>query len=258
MDISLQKSFLGLMTLTLLLPLTAPALETKLEASTTTPVCYSQDDLMRDLKYGNCQALSDKKPEDINFCPELSDRMKNNPQGIAMQIFEKINEGNFFSTAMSCKSTANFIEKSMRANSVLESPVLFRFAKKCSSEGILFARIFGAKEVVDKKTKLTPSLVIQKEIDQQNVRLAVETDAPKSTELKKHIDQCNKALLSLSQPQFKLEDIRSLKFPTDAKVVLLKAASKHGLADDSIQRTISSGPATPTVPTTATAVPTGQ
>mgnify|MGYP001550390438 CR=1 FL=1 len=175
-----------------------------------------------------------------------------------MQIFSKINEGHFFATAIDCKPAANFITKSMRANSVLESPVLFRFAKKCNVEGILFARVFGAKETVDKKTKLTPSAVIKNEIDQQNIQLAVETDAPKSTELKKHIDQCNKALVSLTQPQFKLEDIRSLKFPTDAKVVLLKTAAQHGLGDDSIQRTVSSVPAIPSLPSAATANPPGQ
>jgi len=204
------------------------------------PVCYSQDDLMRDLKYGNCQALNDKKPEEINFCPELSDKIKNNPQSIAMQFFDKINEGNFFISAIGCKSAERFLKKTMAANSVLGSPVLFRFANKCNAEGILFARVFGAKEVIDKKSKLTPSVVIKNEIDQQSMKLAVETDAPKSTELKKHIDQCNKALLSLTQVKFKLEDIRSLKFPTEVKVLLLKEAHDRGLGDENIERMISS------------------
>lgn len=222
------------------------------------PVCYSEADLMHDLKYGNCQALGDHHPEDMNFCPEFSDKLKNNPQDIAAQFFTKISEGDFFAQISRCKASEHFMEKAMAANSVLESSVLYRYAKKCNPEGVIYARVFGAKEEADKKEKMTPSEVIKKEVDQKNIRLAVETDSAKSTALKKSIDQCAKTLANLAIPKFKLEDIRSLKFPTEAKVVLLKKADAHGLGDESIVRTISSVPTSSGVsnPSTPTQTPT--
>jgi hypothetical protein len=209
------------------------------------PVCYSQDDLYRDLKYGHCDLfVPGSKNENISpVCPELQDVLKHDPASLVISFYDKANEGLFLAQALNCSGTIHFIKKNIHFSSVETSGVLARYAKKCSVEGIIYARLFGAEDKKDARYQQKPSEIIQKKLDELKVKMAVETDGTQTTALKKSFDECTKAMASLAQPKIRLEDIRGLKVPTEVKVVFLKQADKSGLGDDSVQRTISSVPA---------------
>lgn len=238
-----MKALLILLITTSLISAKSHAEET---APAKTPVCYSQDDLYRDLKYGHCDLfVPNSKNDSVSLvCPELQDVLKHDPVSLLFSFYDKANEGAFLSQTLNCAGTQNFIKKNINVSAVDSSSLLMRFAKKCSSEGIIYARLYGAEDKKDARLKQKPSENLQKQLEELKIKMAVETDSAKSTTLKKSFDECTKSLALLTQPKLKLEDIRSLKIPTEAKVVFLKQADKSGLGDESVQRTISSVPAT--------------
>jgi hypothetical protein len=222
-------------------------------ATANKPFCYSQDDLYHDLKYGQCDLfIPGSKNDDISpVCPELKDVLKHDPVAILMDLYDKAGEGTFLTQALNCSGTLRFVSKHINFSSWDTSSLLSRYAKKCRAEGIIYARLFGAEDLKDKRLKEKPSELIQKQLDEMKIKLAVETDAAKATTLRKSMDDCTKSLAFLSEEKIKLDDIRNLKIPTEAKVVFLKQADKIKLGDDSIERTLSSVPATPPLQPTA-------